>query len=236
MEPTAQATAPQTDAARAATERARDHLLALQDPAGWWNAELETNVTMDAEDLLLRQFLGIRTADTTDRTARWIRSQQRADGTWGNFRGAPPDLSTTVEAYVALRLAGDAPDAEHIRLARDYIRAAGGVEATRVFTRIWLALFGLWSWDELPALPPELMLLPHQVPLNVYDFACWARQTIVALTIVLAERPVRPIPFAIDELFTGITRPAPRAKPWTAGWLVEKLERCARVYQRRPFS
>src|SRR5947209_80797 len=234
MEPTAQATAPQTDAARAATERARDHLLALQDPAGWWNAELETNVTMDAEDLLLRQFLGIRSADTTARTAKWIRSQQRPDGTWGNFQGAPADVSTTVEAYVALRLAGDSPDDEHMLRASRYIRAAGGVEAARVFTHIWLALFGLWPWDELPALPPELMLLPPSVPLNVYDFACWARQTIVALTIVLDARPVRELGFEIDELRTSVPVPPLRAKPWTGPWIVEGLERSARAYQRRP--
>jgi squalene-hopene/tetraprenyl-beta-curcumene cyclase len=234
MEPTAQATPPQTDAARAATERARDHLLALQDPAGWWNAELETNVTMDAEDLLLRQFLGIRGADTTARTAKWIRSQQRPDGTWGNFQGAPADVSTTVEAYVALRLAGDSPDDEHMLRASRYIRAAGGVEAARVFTRIWLALFGLWPWDELPALPPELMLLPPWVPLNVYDFACWARQTIVALTIVLDARPERELGFGIDELRTGVSAPVERAQRWTGAWVVERLERLARVYGRRP--
>ena len=42
-------------------ERARDHLLSLQDPSGYWIGELETNVTMDAEDVLLRHFLGILT-------------------------------------------------------------------------------------------------------------------------------------------------------------------------------
>ncbi len=87
------------------------HLTNLQDPAGWWQGELETNVTMDAEDLLLREFLGIRTEEETQAAARWIRrSRQRADGTWANFHGGDADLSTTVEAYVALRLAGDAPE------------------------------------------------------------------------------------------------------------------------------
>src|ERR671935_1052649 len=85
-----------------ALERAVNHLLSLQSPEGWWKGELETNVTMDAEDLLLRQFLGIRTAEETRMSAAWIRSNQREDGTWGNFYGAPPDLSTTVEAYTAL--------------------------------------------------------------------------------------------------------------------------------------
>ena len=65
------------------------------------------------------------------------------------------------------------------------------MERARVFTRMWLALFGEWSWDQIPALPPEVIFLPEWFPLNIYDFACWARQTIVALTVVGAHRPVK---------------------------------------------
>ncbi len=85
-------------AARATLERARQHLLALQSPAGWWKGELETNVTMDAEDLMLRAFLGILERDDATASAAWIRSHQRADGTWANYFGGPGDLSTTAEA------------------------------------------------------------------------------------------------------------------------------------------
>src|SRR5919201_2037570 len=109
-------------AAEESLRRAVDHLLSLQHEDGWWKGELETNVTMDAEDLLLRQFLGIRKAEETRLAATWIRRQQRADGTWANFFGGPADLSTTVEAYIALRLAGDPTDAEHMRRARSFIR------------------------------------------------------------------------------------------------------------------
>ena len=196
---------PVLDVARRTLDRARDHLLGLQHPGGWWQGELETNVTMDAEDLLLRQFLGVRDDAATAAAARWIRSRQRADGSWANFFGGPGDLSTTVEAYLALRLAGDAPDAPHLARARDWIVARGGVEATRVFTRIWLALSGLWSWDDLPVIPPELIWLPSWFPLNIYDWGCWARQTIVALAVVQSFRPSRPLPFGIDELKAGLT-------------------------------
>jgi squalene-hopene/tetraprenyl-beta-curcumene cyclase len=184
--------------------RARDHLLGLQSPEGWWKGELETNVTMDAEDLLLRQFLGIRTETETAESAAWIRSQQRSDGSWANFYEGPADLSTSVEAYVALRLAGDEHGAPHMAKAAAFIREAGGLERSRVFTRLWMALFGLWPWDQLPALPPEVIFLPPFVPLNIYDFACWARQTIVALTVVAAHRPVRPLEFGIEELRSGL--------------------------------
>ncbi len=134
---------------------------------------------------------------------------------------------------MALRLAGDAPDTPHLRVAADFVQRAGGVEATRVFTRFWLALFGLVRWDDLPAMPPEVVLLPRWMPLNIYDFACWARQTIVPLTVVAAHRPVRALPFDIAELRTG--RPATPARPASfAGRALLGLDRVLRRYERRP--
>ena len=192
---------------------------------------------MDAEDLLLREFLGIRTAEETAAAARWIRSSQRADGTWANFRGGDADLSTTVEAYVALRLAGDDPGRRHMARAADWIRASGGIAATRVFTRIWLALFGEWPWDELPVMPPELIYLPAWFPLNVYDWACWARQTIVPLTIVCSLRPVRPLPFDLERTagagVTGAGRRGP-ARRALDGWrpVFRGLDRVLHRYER----
>ncbi|MEV0700992.1 squalene--hopene cyclase [Saccharopolyspora sp. NPDC050389] len=219
--------------ARTAMAAARDHLLSLQHPDGWWKGELETNVTMDVEDLLLRQFLGIRTAGETEQAARWIRSQQRPDGTWANFYGGPGDLSTTVEAYTALKLAGDDVAADHMVAARGWILSRGGLEATRVFTRIWLALFGEWSWDELPEMPPELVLLPKWFPLNVADWGCWARQTVVPLTVVCALRPRRDLGITVRELRTG--RPAERVRPqWSWKYAFHSLDRILHRYRRRP--
>jgi squalene-hopene/tetraprenyl-beta-curcumene cyclase len=219
----------------AAMQRARGYLLARQTEVGWWKGELRTNVTMDAEDLLLRTFLGILRPDDLEQAARWIRSQQRADGTWANFEGGPGDLSTTVEAYVALRLAGDDVDAPHLRTARAWIVASGGLEGTRVFTRIWLALFGEWSWDELPTMPPEIVLLPSWVPLNIYDWACWARQTVVPLTVVNSMRPVRPLPFTVAELRVGVMPAERRRAPArSVARAFQLLDKALSWYQRSP--
>src|ERR1700730_211833 len=227
--------------AKVALERACEHLLGLQDDAGWWQGELQTNVTMDAEDLLRREFLGVRQAAPSERSAAWIRSQQRADGTWANFHGGPGELSTTIEAYWALRLVGDTPQQEHMLRAAAFIRSEGGIERARVFTHLWLALFGLWSWDSVPSLPPEIILLNRRIPLNVYDFACWARQTIVALSLVKAHRPERPLPFGLQEL-DGDGAPAQAApaapeasSPRRARWLTW-LDRALRAYERRPIA
>lgn len=229
--------AEELERARAALSSAKAHLLFLQAKEGFWKGNLETNVTMDAEDIFLRTFLGILSDDDAKASGNWIRSQQRVDGTWANFYGGPGDLSTTVEAYVALRVIGDGATAPHMTKAAAWIRENGGLERTRVFTRIWMALFGIWPWDELPALPPELVLVPSSVPFSIYDFGCWARQTVVALTVVAAYRPVRPLPFDLDELRSGL---APeQARPGIMSWagrfaLIDEWLRRFESVARRP--
>jgi squalene-hopene/tetraprenyl-beta-curcumene cyclase len=213
------------DAAKETLRRATEHLLALQQPDGHWKGELETNVTIDAEDVFLRTFLRLPDVEeTTRRTAVWIRSRQRPDGSWATYFGGPADLSTTAEAYVALRIAGDPPEAAHMRRAATFVRDSGGVERTRVFTRMWMSLLGLWSWNEVPMLPPEQILLPPAAPVSIYAFGCWARQTIVALQIVTALRPSTSVGFDIPELRTG-NRPEPHV-----------LDRVLRTYERRPIG
>jgi squalene-hopene/tetraprenyl-beta-curcumene cyclase len=224
------------DPVEVALERACDFLLSLQSEHGWWKAELETNVCMDAEDMLLRQFLGIRTDEVTRQSAAWIRSQQHPDGGWAIYHGGPPDLSASLEGYWALRLAGDPVDTTHMRRARERILDLGGLEHSRIFTRIWLALFGLWAWDDLPALPPEVVLLPSWFPLNIYDFACWARQTIVPLTLVASHRPVRPLPFGLDELHKNGGRPRRVEREPLSTWAgrFRLLDRMLHVHEAHP--
>jgi squalene-hopene/tetraprenyl-beta-curcumene cyclase len=232
---TARTTGTTRETAERAAQRAADHLLARQDPDGWWKGDLETNVTMDAEDLLLRQFLGIQDDRTTAAAARWIRSQQRDDGAWPTFHGGPGDMSATVEAYVALRLAGDTPDAPWMASASAWVRERGGVARARVFTRIWLALFGWWRWEDLPEMPPEIIYFPKWMPLNIYSFACWARQTIVPLTVVAAHRPVRPASFALDELHTDPADPNPPRPPARlTSWdgVFQRLDKAMHVYRK----
>jgi squalene-hopene/tetraprenyl-beta-curcumene cyclase len=215
-----------------ALKRATDHLTMLQQPGGWWKGELETNVTMDAEDVLLRHFLGILPPQTLARTADRVRSLQRQDGAWATFYRGPGELSATVEAYVALRLAGDSPTEPHMARAAGWVRQHGGSESARVFTHVWLAMVGCWDWEELPAVPPELIFLPPDWPLSIWSFACWARQTIVALSVIMACRPSRPLPFTVDELRSGASPRRRRHGP-VAACLVG-LDKALHRYESAP--
>ncbi len=202
--------------------RSQDYFLRTQHPDGYWVGELETNVCMAAEYLLLTHFLGTGTAERWQKVANYLREQQRPDGTWPIYFGGPPDLNATVESYFALKLAGVSPDDPRMKKAREWVISEGGVPRVRVFTKIWLALFGQWDWRGVPVLPPELIFLPHWFPLNIYDFASWARATIVPMLIILNERPVCAVPdhARIDELYpqprseTRYEPPRPRGATW----------------------
>jgi squalene-hopene/tetraprenyl-beta-curcumene cyclase len=233
-------TADISEAVGLAIQRAQNYLLSIQYPEGYWWGELETNVCMAAEYLLLTHFLGAADRRRWDKIVNYLRRQQLPDGTWSIYYGGPSDLNATVEAYFALKLAGVSPDEPAMDKARQFVLSRGGVPKVRIFTKIWLALFGQWDWRGVPVLPPELMLLPSWFPINIYEFASWARATIVPMLIILTRRPVCPIPSeaCIDELY-----PAPRdqvdyslpksAKRLSWKTLFLTADRFLRFYERR---
>ena len=231
------------EAVEGTIQRSHSYLRSIQYPEGYWWGELESNPTMEAEYLMLTYFLGEADLERWQKLANYLLSRQREDGSWGQYFEAPGDLSTSVECYFALKLAGIPADRPEMRNAREFILSKGGVPKVRIFTKIWLSLSGQWEWKGTPAMPPELMFLPSWFPFNIYEFSSWARATIVPMLIILSERPVRPAPkwANIDELY-----PQPRDRTdyslprsssffsWrTAFHLADKL---LRVYNMMPIK
>jgi squalene-hopene/tetraprenyl-beta-curcumene cyclase len=179
-----------------AIDAATERLLELQHPDGWWVGELESNATMIAQHLFWLHFLGLRDPATDRKLANELLARRREDGTWSIWFDGPADLSTSIEAYVALKMAGVDPG----EASREYIRRAGGVSASRVFTKCFLALLGHWPWQRIATVPVELILLSPRAPFSVYNFACWARQTVVPLSVVQALRPIRHADVELREI------------------------------------
>ena len=180
-----------------ALEKTVGYFLDTQHPDGYWWGELESNPTMEAEYLMLAYFLESDEGDRLRLVANDIRRRQREDGSWGLYYGAPGDLSTSIECYFALKLMGAQPTEPYMRSAREFILSKGGISEARVFTKIWLALFGQWPWEGIPMMPPELMLLPTWAPFNIYHFASWARGTLVPMLVLLTQHPTKETP---DEM------------------------------------
>ncbi|HET6276846.1 MAG TPA: squalene--hopene cyclase [Candidatus Cybelea sp.] len=213
--------------------RAVGWLLQEQSTEGWWSGELETNVTMTAEHVLLFRFLGLPHDEFRGGAIAYILNNQRSDGSWALYYDGPADLSTTIESYVALKVLGVDPESKEMRKALDVILRQGGLVNARVFTKIWLALFGVYPWSGVPSVPPEIVYFPLWMPFNLYDFACWARGTVAPLTIVLSKKPVRDLGVDVSEIVApGTQREMGRVKG-RRHWLLY-AERLLKLYERLP--
>ena len=192
---------------------------------GYWWGELESNPTMEAEYIFLTHILGAADQERWDKTARHIERQQGEDGGWRLYYGAASDLSTTVECYAALKMAGRDPESPSMRKARDLILSKGGIEKARSFTKIWLAMLGQWEWSGTPYIAPELIYVPKGVPFNVYSFASWARGTVIPMTVILSQKPVFSPPpgMDIDELYVNGKENAAYTIPLPDGFGWERI-------------
>jgi squalene-hopene/tetraprenyl-beta-curcumene cyclase len=181
----------------------QEHLLSIQRPEGYWWGELESNVTITVEVLLLHKIWGTCQNRALYKIENYLRCQQREHGGWELYYGDGGDLSTSVEAYMGLRLLGvPATDAALVK-AKSWILKKGGISKTRIFTKLHLALIGCYNWRGLPSLPPWVMLLPDYFPFNIYELSSWARSSTVPLLIVFNRKPVFDIdsPISLDELY-----------------------------------
>jgi len=199
----------------------QEYLLSIQNPVGYWWAELESNVTITAEVVLLHKIWETDQGSPLHKVVAYLRQEQRQHGGWELFYGDGGELSTSVEAYMALRLLGvPASDPAMIR-AQAFILQRGGISKTRIFTKLHLALIGCYNWRGIPSLPPWVMLLPKAFPVNIYEMSSWARSSTVPLLIVCDRKPVfiTDPTINLDELYAeGVDRvrwELPQSGDWT---------------------
>jgi squalene-hopene/tetraprenyl-beta-curcumene cyclase len=207
--------------------RAADALRKRQGADGHWVFELEADATIPAEYILLRQYLGEPDdRELERRIGVYLRRIQADHHGWPLVHGGPFDVSASIKAYYALKMIGDDPESRHMAEARAAIRAHGGPHAANVFTRIQLALFGQMSWDEIPTMPVELILLPAWFPIHLSKMSYWARTVIVPLLVLQARKPVarNPRGIGVAELYEGAASIKPASKAadpkwaWTLGF------------------
>ena len=204
--------------------RAARALLDRQQADGHWVFELESDSTLPSEYVLVRHFRGEPVDTELERKiANYLRRIQGVHGGWPLVHDGDFNMSASVKAYFALKMIGDSVDADHMRRAREAIRARGGAARTNVFTRTLLALYGQISWRAVPVMPTEIMLLPKWFPFHLDKISYWSRTVIVPLLVLLALRPKarNPKGVRIDELFLGspeAARLTPRAPHQNRFW------------------
>jgi len=196
--------APRLEEVDALVSEAAELLTTRQREDGHILYDLEADATIASEYIMLEHFLDMIDAPRQAEYAQYIRGLQGAHGGWPLFYNGDFNMSASVKAYFALKLAGDSVDAEHMVRAREVILSHGGAAQSNVFTLYALALFGEVPWHAVPVMPIELMLMPRWFPISLWRMAYWSRTVIAPLLIVATVKPMARNPHGvrIQELFT----------------------------------
>lgn len=194
---------PQADPLTATLAQSGTALLQRQSREGFWRFDLEADTTIPAEYLLLQHLLDSVNPEREQRLADYILGRQLPDGSWSLYEGGPGNISATVKAYFALKMAGRDPASPELRRARAWVHGHGGAEKVNVFTRILLATFGQVPWRTVPAMFAEIIWLPRWWIFNLDKVSYWSRCVIIPLLLIFAHRPTRkPAPgLGVEELF-----------------------------------
>jgi len=186
-----------------AITRASAQLLALQNEEGYWVFELEADCTIPSEYILMMHYMDEINEALQAKIANYLRAQQGADGSYSLFKDGAGDISCTIKAYYAMKMAGDSVQAVHMVKAREWILARGGAAKANVFTRIMLAMFEQIPWRGVPFIPVEIMLLPKWFPFHIDKVSYWSRTVIVPLSILCTYKvkACNPHKIGIGELF-----------------------------------
>ena len=225
-----------------AIARGTEWLLSAQNQEGYWWGELEADTTLESDYILYLHILGELNSEKVSKLASYIRRKQLPDGGWNIFEGGPSEVNATIKAYVALRLAGEPASATGLVRAKEKILELGGLEATNSYVRFYLAMVGAVDWSIVPSIPPELMLLPDWVPINIYEMSSWTRGIVIPLALVYAYKPDWRLPegITVTELFKK-----PGGKPKSFNWdkrvvswrnVFLALDRALKLYERMPWK
>jgi squalene-hopene/tetraprenyl-beta-curcumene cyclase len=231
-----------TERLEQAIDRGADHLLGLQAHEGYWLGELEADSTLESDYIYYLYVLGKADPKRVAKLANYVRRKQLPDGGWSIYPGGPSELNATCKAYFALKLVGDSPHAPNMVRAREVAHRLGGLERSNSYVRFYLALAGALGWEMVPAILPEMMLLPSWFYLNIYEMSSWTRGIVVPMAILSALRPDFRLPehARVDELFADPARRT-AAFDWSEQLLSWRnfflaLDRALKLYEKLPWK
>ena len=225
-----------------AVENGANYLLSVQAEEGYWLGELEADTTLESDYIYYLYVLGKADPERIAKLANYVRARQMADGGWPIYPGGPSELNATCKAYFALKLAGDSVDSPHLTKAREVVHKLGGLEHTNSYVRFYLALVGAVGWELVPAIPPELMLLPNWFYINIYEMSSWTRGIVIPMAILSALRPEFRLPehARVDELFndpsekTAAFNWSKQVLSWKNFFLI--VDRGLKLYEKLPWK
>jgi squalene-hopene/tetraprenyl-beta-curcumene cyclase len=189
------------DRLQAAIARSQHFLLSEQKSDGYWVGELMVDSTLVSDTVAYHHWNGKIDKEWQRKAVNHIFSMQLPDGGWNIYYGGPSEVNATIKAYLALKLAGVSVTDPRMLKAREVARHFGGVPRMNTFSKLYLALIGLFPWEYVPTIPCEVLLIGKWFHVNFWDMSNWSRGMIVPLAIISHFKPLRPVKVTLDELY-----------------------------------
>ncbi|MGB0580601.1 MAG: squalene--hopene cyclase [Limisphaerales bacterium] len=186
-----------------AIERSHDYLMGEFHDEGYWVGELLVDVTLVADMVAFHHWNGDVDEEWQKRAVNHIFEKQLSDGGWNIYYDGPAEVNATIKAYLALKLAGISPTDPRMLKAREMAVHLGGPPRMNTFSKLYLALLGLWDWKYVPTIPCEVMFIGKWFHVNFWDMSNWSRAMLVPLAIINHFKPTRNCGVTLDELYVG---------------------------------
>ena len=186
-----------------ATKRSQNYLFSIQKPEGYWVGELMVDSTLVSDTIAYHHWNGKVDPEWQRKAVNHILSMQLPDGGWNIYYGGPSEVNATIKAYLALKLAGVSVTDSRMLRAREMAMNLGGVPRMNTFSKLYLALLGLFPWKYVPTIPCEVLLIGKWFHVNFWDMSNWSRAMLVPLAIINHFKPTRPLKnnVNLDELY-----------------------------------
>src|SRR6202789_4584372 len=175
----------------AAILRSQEFLLGEQKPDGYWNGELIVDSTLVSDTIAYHHWNGKIDREWQRKAVHHIFSMQLPDGGWNIYYGGPAEVNATIKAYLALKLGGVPVTDPRMLRARQIALSLGGVPRMNTFSKLFLALLGLFPWEYVPTIPCEIILIGKWFFVNFNEMSSWSRSMLVPLSIINHFKPTR---------------------------------------------
>jgi squalene-hopene/tetraprenyl-beta-curcumene cyclase len=202
-----------------AIQRSQEYLLGQQHPDGYWLGELMVDSTLVSDSIAYHHWNGKVDTEWQRKAANHILSMQLPDGGWNIYYGGPSEINATIKAYLALKLAGMPVTDPRMLKAREVALSMGGVPRMNTFSKLYLALLGLFPWRYVPTIPCEVILIGKWFHVNFYEMSSWSRSMLVPLAIINHFKPTRrPGAITLNELYPEGYHERDLALPFDPQW------------------
>jgi squalene-hopene/tetraprenyl-beta-curcumene cyclase len=186
----------------AAIQRSHNFLLREQKQEGYWVGELIVDSTLVSDTIAYHHWNGKVDPTWQRKAVNHIFSMQLPDGGWNIYYGGPSEVNATIKAYLALKLAGVPVTDSRMLRARQMALSLGGVPRMNTFSKLYLALLGLFPWEFVPTIPSEIILIGKWFHVNFNEMSSWSRSMLVPLAIINHFKPTRrPSNITLHELY-----------------------------------